>query len=90
MFPWPHSQKFHNQYVSPQSQETERQSGKTGPLHRNPFGILKFTEQPKTSGINTKKIASSKGDQLLKGVFHAIMDKIEAGILQIAKKWNWK
>ena len=33
---------------------------------------------------------SSEGDQLLTGAFHAIMEKIEADILQIAKKWNWK
>ena len=41
--------------VIPQSQETERQSGNTGRLHSNPFGILKFTEQPKTPGINIQK-----------------------------------
>ena len=35
-------------------------------------------------------IISSEGDQLLAGAFHAIMEKIEADILQIAKKWNWK
>ena len=35
-------------------------------------------------------MASSEGDQLLAGAFHAIMDKIEVNILQIAKKWNWK
>ena len=34
-------------------------------------------------------MTSSKGDQQLPGAFHAIMDKIEADILQIAKKWNW-
>ena len=31
-------------------------------------------------------MASSEGDQLLAGPFHAIMGKIGAGILQIAKK----
>ena len=30
-------------------------------------------------------MASSEGDQLLSGAFQAIMDKIEADILQIAK-----
>ena len=35
-------------------------------------------------------MASSEGDKVLVGAFHAVMDKIEAGILQIAKKWNWK
>ena len=27
---------------------------------------------------------------VLAGAFHAIMVKIEADILQTAKKWNWK
>ena len=31
-------------------------------------------------------MASSEGDQLLARAFHAIMDKIEADILQTAKK----
>ena len=30
------------------------------------------------------------GDKLLAGVFHPILDKVEADILQIAKLWNWK
>ena len=35
-------------------------------------------------------MTSSEGNQLLAGAFHAIMDKTEADILQIPKKWNWK
>ena len=35
-------------------------------------------------------MARSEGDQVLAGVFHAVMEKKEADILQIAKKWNWK
>ena len=35
-------------------------------------------------------MTSPEGNQLLAKAFHAIKDKIEAGILQIAKKWNWK
>ena len=35
-------------------------------------------------------MASTEGDQLLAGAFRAIMDEIEADILQTAKKWNWK
>ena len=35
-------------------------------------------------------MASSEGGQLIAGAFHGIMDKIEADILQTAKKWNWK
>ena len=41
---------------------------------------------PKHRGSILKNIASSEGNQLLAGAFHAIMGKIEAGILQIAKK----
>ena len=29
--------------------------GNLGRLHKNLFGILKFTERPKTLGINIKK-----------------------------------
>lgn len=35
-------------------------------------------------------MTSPEGDQLLAGAPHAIMDKIEADILHIAKKWNWE
>ena len=35
-------------------------------------------------------MVSSKRDQPLAGAFHAIMDKIEADILQIAEKRTWK
>ena len=35
-------------------------------------------------------MASSDGDQLLAIAFHVIMDKIEADILPVEKKWNWK
>ena len=35
-------------------------------------------------------MASSEGDQPLARAFHAVVDKIEADIPQIAKKWNWK
>ena len=72
----------------------ERQSGNTGRLHRNPFGILKFTERPKTPVIKKPAIlinmTSSEGNKLLAGAFHAVVDKGEADILQTAIKWNWK
>ena len=45
---------------------------------------------PKHQGSILRNMASSEGDQLLVGSFHAIMDKTEADILQIAKTWNWK
>ena len=35
-------------------------------------------------------MTSSEGNQLLAGAFHAIMDEIDADILQIAKESNWK
>ena len=35
-------------------------------------------------------MASSEGDQPLARAFPAVMDKVEADILQIAKKWNWR
>ena len=51
------------------------------------WGIL----GPKHRGsILKNNMAGSEENQLLAGAFHAIMGKIEAGILQIAKKWNWK
>ena len=54
------------------------------------YGIFKFTQQPKTQGINFKNMASSKGNLLLAGASHAIIDKIQADMFQIAIKWNWK
>ena len=33
-------------------------------------------------------MACSEGDQLLGAYFHAILDKVEVGILQITKEWN--
>ena len=40
----------------------------------------------KHQGSILKNMASSEGNQLLAGAFHAIMGKIETGILQIVKK----
>ena len=61
-----------------------------GGSHRNLFGILKFTERPKTARINFKNIASYERGQLLAGASSAIMQKIEADILQIANKGHGK
>ena len=41
-------------------------------------------------GSILKNMASSEEEQLLAGAFHVIMNKIEADILQTAKRWNWK
>ena len=35
-------------------------------------------------------MASSEEGQLISGAFHIIKGKIEAAMLQTAKKWNWK
>ena len=53
---------------------------------RNGKIVWNLTNDPKHRGSILKNMASSEGDQLLAGAFHAIMGKIEAGILQIAKK----
>ena len=45
---------------------------------------------PKHRGSIFRNMASSEGNQQLAKAFHAIMDKTETDILQIAKKWNWK
>ena len=45
---------------------------------------------PKHQGSILKNMASSKEGQLIAGAFHTIRDKIEADMLQTAKKWNWK
>ena len=45
---------------------------------------------PKSWGSILKNMASSEGDQRLAVAFHAIIDKIEADILQTAKKFNSK
>ena len=34
-------------------------------------------------------MASPEGDKLPSGVFHPVVYKIEAYILQIAEKWKW-
>ena len=44
---------------------------------------------PKQRGSILRNMVNSEGDQLLAGALHAIMEKIEADTLQIAKKWNW-
>ena len=45
---------------------------------------------PKHQGSILRNMASFKTDQVVLGVFRAIMDKTEADILQIAKNWKWK
>ena len=44
----------------------------------------------KHQGWILRNMAISEGDKLLAGAFHVVTDKIEADILQITKKWNWK
>ena len=45
---------------------------------------------PKHRGSILTNMASFERDQPLARAFHAMMDKIGTGTLQIAKKWNWK
>ena len=35
-------------------------------------------------------MAFSEGGQLFAGDFYAVLDEINAGMLQFTKKWNWK
>ena len=56
----------------------------------NPLVSWNLPNGPKHRASVLKNMASSEGDQLLAGAFPAIVGKIEAGILQIAKNWNWK
>ena len=45
---------------------------------------------PKCRDLILRNMCSPEEDQLLGGAFNAIVDKIEADIIQIPKKWNWK
>ena len=52
--------------------------------------IWKFTKWPRTPGITLKKnMAFFEGNQLFAGDFHALLDEINAVMLQFSKKWNW-
>ena len=35
-------------------------------------------------------MAISEGSQLLAGDLHAVLDRVKANVLQIAKKWDWR
>ena len=53
--------------------------------------MLKFTEQPQTPGITSKKnIAFLKGNKLFAGDFCANLDETNADMVQFTKRWNWK
>lgn len=43
----------------------------------------------KNQGLIFKDMACPVGDKLLRGDFHTVLDKKEADILQITKKWNY-
>ena len=49
-----------------------------------------LVNSPKHRGSFIYNMSCTKGNQLLEGDLHAIMDKIEADILQITKEWNRK
>ena len=45
---------------------------------------------PKHWGSFLDNMVCTNGNQLLEGDLHAILDKIDADILQITKEWNRK
>ena len=49
-----------------------------------------LVKAPRHRGSFLDNMACTKGNQLLEGDLHAIVDKIEADILQITKEWNRK
>ena len=54
------------------------------------MGTRLYRTAQKHQGSILRNMASSEGDQPLARAFHTIMDKIEADVPQIAKKWNCK
>ena len=52
--------------------------------------MLEFSDGPKHRGLFLDNMACTKGNQLLEGHLHAIMDKTETDMLQITKEWNRK
>ena len=70
----------------PQSQQIGRWSGNMSSFSKNSCVILKFIEQPKTSGITFKNMAFSERNQLSAGNFHAVLDELNSNILQCTKK----
>ena len=78
-FLWHHSHKKQKDSLETQTVYIE--------IYLTSWNLLNI---PKRRGSNLRNIASSEGSHLVAGAFHVIMDKIEADILQIAKKWNWK
>lgn len=52
--------------------------------------MLKFTKRSKHRGSFLKNMTYFRGDKLFAGAFFVVMDRIEADMLQIAKKWNKK
>ena len=84
--------KVNVQYLSfNHSQKKRKISLETRPVYIE-ISIVSWSlpNGTKHLGLFLKNVASSKGDQLLTGAFHAIKDKTDADILQIAKKLNWK
>ena len=49
-----------------------------------------FTKQPKTPEITSKNIAFFEGDKLLAGDLCANLDKTNAVMVQLARRWKWK
>ena len=77
-------------FISAQSQETERQSGNKDRLYRNFCYLEIYQTVQKTGDHFLKNMAFSVGNKLFAGDFHALLDEMNAGMLQSTKKWNWK
>ena len=67
------------------------QSGNTGRLNRNLYVMLKFTERSKTPGItSTKNMTFPERNKLFAGDFCGNLDKTNADMVQLTKRWKWK
>ena len=69
------------------SHEKREQSLETRPVYME---IWNLPNDPKHWRSILRNMASAERDRSLARAFHAIMDKLEADILWLAKKWNWK
>ena len=61
-------------------------SGNTSRANRNFYGMLKFTELPKTPGITSKKHPLPEGNKLFSGYLHAHLDEPNADMVQFTKR----
>ena len=62
------------------------------PTKCSEYVMLKFTKQPKTPGITSKKNMAfpPEGNKLFAGDFRANLDETNADMVQFPKRGNWK